>query len=420
MKNTVISIIFIFILQMFQNNLFALTKDDSHKKENRIVLIGIDAAGWHSIKPLLEKNKLPNLNFLLQDASFGRLSTVLGGAPLQWTSLATGRSSKEHGITGYYRFPHGLNSKMRECEAVWNILSKNDIKVGIAGWWATWPAEEVNGYMISNYTKYRAEPPDDIESTQRKKLQLTYTGTIYLDKKNILEQTYPRKFYFEIEAKIKEKEYTRDKEILLRFQNLQKNRQKFFDIKWNYIANEIFTDIGISLLKKHEINFISFVMYGIDVAFHRNNRETPNLLNDYYTYIDEKLGECLGYFDKNTTVIIVSEHGHEGGVDHVRKEIDGIVIIKGPKIKKNYAINNASILDITPTILYLFDLNIPSNMKGKVLTDILEDDYVKKLPPILIDTHGNGNNKQIFSMPMPDDPFDDAIYERLEKIGYFQ
>ena len=47
--------------------------------------------------------------------------------------------------------------------------------------------------------------------------------------------------------------------------------------------------------------------------------------------------------------------------------INGIFIMKGKDIKENATIENAEIIDIAPTILYLMGLPIPPDMDGKVL-----------------------------------------------------
>ena len=413
-------LLFSFLLLVLVVLYFNMQRDT---QKDKVILIGIDAADWYFINPLLREGKLPNLHSLLQNASYGNLSTVTrepyGGAPMQWTSVATGKTYEKHGITDYYQYP-GLNSKMRKTKAIWNILSENDIKVGIVGWWATWPAEKVNGYLASSYVKYKAEPPN-ITLTKNEKLQLTYTGTIYAS--SGLNQTYPQSFYHRIEPIIKEKENIPDSEINLHFKNLSKIREReiFYDIKWNYISNEIFSSIGKLFLNDSTLDFISIIEHGIDVAFHRTDVANPdlaNLLDDYYIYIDEKIGESLNYVDENVTFIIVSEHGHNGPKDHIFMAIDGIIIVKGPNIKKNHKIENASVVDIAPTILYLFDLPIPMDIDGKVLLDIFDGIYIKNHPIKYIDSYDTKNSQSYFNMSYC--PFDEEIYKRVKKIGYFE
>lgn len=60
--------------------------------------------------------------------------------------------------------------------------------------------------------------------------------------------------------------------------------------------------------------------------------------------------------------------------------LEGILIAKGPNIKRNYRIDRADITDVAPTVLYLFGCKIPSYMDGKVLTEIFEEPYVSSNP----------------------------------------
>jgi len=55
-------------------------------------------------------------------------------------------------------------------------------------------------------------------------------------------------------------------------------------------------------------------------------------------------------------------------------KIKGIFLASGPKIKKDCKIENIKIYDIAPTILHIFGFPLPSDIDGKVLTEIFEDD----------------------------------------------
>ena len=59
---------------------------------------------------------------------------------------------------------------------------------------------------------------------------------------------------------------------------------------------------------------------------------------------------------------------------------NGIFLAYGPGIKKGHKIENAKIYDITPTILHIFGLPIPTDMDGKVLTEIFDknSEFAKK------------------------------------------
>jgi arylsulfatase A-like enzyme len=65
--------------------------------------------------------------------------------------------------------------------------------------------------------------------------------------------------------------------------------------------------------------------------------------------------------------------------------MDGVLIIKGPDIKKNTQIRGANITDITPTILHIFGIPLPKDVDGRVLREIFKPCNVdaKRKPPYL-------------------------------------
>ncbi|MGQ9721541.1 MAG: alkaline phosphatase family protein [Candidatus Jordarchaeum sp.] len=53
--------------------------------------------------------------------------------------------------------------------------------------------------------------------------------------------------------------------------------------------------------------------------------------------------------------------------------LQGIFIAYGPDIKNGYWIENATIYDLAPTILHMFNVPIPTSMDGRVLTEIFQE-----------------------------------------------
>ena len=52
---------------------------------------------------------------------------------------------------------------------------------------------------------------------------------------------------------------------------------------------------------------------------------------------------------------------------------NGIILIKGPRIKRNYEIQDASLIDVTPTILAILGLKAETTMDGRVLDQAFKD-----------------------------------------------
>ncbi|MHA1363381.1 MAG: hypothetical protein ACTSP1_12760 [Candidatus Freyarchaeota archaeon] len=55
-------------------------------------------------------------------------------------------------------------------------------------------------------------------------------------------------------------------------------------------------------------------------------------------------------------------------------KLQGIFIAYGPDIKEGGRVENAKIYDLTPTILHMFQVPIPRDMDGRVLTEIFRED----------------------------------------------
>jgi len=122
----------------------------------RLVIVGVDGATWNIMSPLMSRGQLPRLASLVEAGSAGRLRATppLLTAPL-WTTVVTGRPPGSHGIltdtlrsAGRYAL-RPVTADMRRTPALWTIATSRDVTVGAVGWPATFPAEEVKGFMVS-------------------------------------------------------------------------------------------------------------------------------------------------------------------------------------------------------------------------------------------------------------------------------
>jgi tetratricopeptide (TPR) repeat protein len=103
-----------------------------------------------------------------------------------------------------------------------------------------------------------------------------------------------------------------------------------------------------------------------------------------YRFHDMMLERLLQLAGPETTVILCSDHGFESGSQRPRgtprepagpaiwHRPYGILVMAGPGIKKDERIYGASLIDITPTVLTLFDLPIGEDMDGRPLLEAFE------------------------------------------------
>jgi outer membrane receptor protein involved in Fe transport len=126
-----------------------------------VIVVGWDGGDWKLLDPLMQRGLMPNLSALLARGRSWNLETVNPMiSPLIWTTLATGRTPVDHGVADFQELDPKTRARLpisgwsRKVPAVWNVASDRGLKVGVVGWWATWPAEKVNGFFVSD----RASP----------------------------------------------------------------------------------------------------------------------------------------------------------------------------------------------------------------------------------------------------------------------
>ena len=103
-----------------------------------------------------------------------------------------------------------------------------------------------------------------------------------------------------------------------------------------------------------------------------------------YIFQDMMLDRKMQLIDKDTTIIIMSDHGFESGPNRIldmpkiqaAPSLDhrqfGMFVASGPNIKKNQKVFGIGLIDVAPTILHHYGLPIGKDMDGKVILDIFE------------------------------------------------
>jgi predicted AlkP superfamily phosphohydrolase/phosphomutase len=265
----------------------------SQGNERKIVFIGIDAADWEILTPLIEQGKMPNLEQIVENGAWGRLESFGRTlSPIIWTTIATGKMPEKHGIVSFVvkdrdsSETRPIDSTYRKTKAIWNMFSDFGIKVGIIDWQVSFPPEEVNGYIIAN---------------------------VMVNEKN---KSYPPEIqrYFE-------------EEVFLRRRYQGEDETKWDRIigKQEYALNYV-EQVGLSMQRKHDVDFFAIYTHAIDVIQHQFWRfRAPELFQDsrwnlsngevakYGDVIDDfniASDQLIGNLIKDGhTIMVVSDHG---------------------------------------------------------------------------------------------------------------
>jgi tetratricopeptide (TPR) repeat protein len=122
-----------------------------------VIFIGLDGADWQLLDDYMSAGAMPNLARLVREGTSGVLETIRPPlSPLIWTSMMTGVSPLDHGILDFVQFDPAtgakepITSSLRRAPAIWNMASSAGKRVAMLGLWATYPAEAVNGTIVSD------------------------------------------------------------------------------------------------------------------------------------------------------------------------------------------------------------------------------------------------------------------------------
>jgi hypothetical protein len=103
--------------------------------------------------------------------------------------------------------------------------------------------------------------------------------------------------------------------------------------------------------------------------------------------------------------------------------MDGIFLAGGPHVIANpTSLENLSIEDVAPTVLHLMGLAIPTDMDGRVLTEIMttplaHEQTIQYSPPIGL---WPSAGEAIFSDEVTSAEDEEQIRDRLRALGYLE
>jgi predicted AlkP superfamily phosphohydrolase/phosphomutase/tetratricopeptide (TPR) repeat protein len=368
--------------------------------QRKVLLIGWDAADWEHITPLLEEDLMPTLDALINRGVMCNLATLQPIlSPMLWNSVATGKFADKHGIHGFIE-PDPINggarpytSISRKCKALWNILTQRGLRSNIVGWWASHPAEPINGTVVTNafggvrfdpekgwsIPKGTVHPPENEPKLARFKVF-----------PNELTEAHILPFIPDA-AKIDQQKDRR----LLSFAKVLSD-------------NASIHAVATALMESEPWDFTAVYYDGIDHFSHAFMAYQPpklpwikdedfalykDVVRGAYRFHDMMLARLLELAGPETTVILCSDHGFESGSQRphgtprepagpaVWHRQYGIFVMAGPGINRDERIYGASLIDVAPTVLTLFDIPIGEDMDGRPLLEAFEvPPSVKTIP----------------------------------------
>lgn len=374
----------------------------------RVRVLAIDGLERGMMEQRLAAGEMPQLAALLARAARARLRAEPERVPaIVWTTIATGRGPEDHGIqsTGTRRLlgmrtAIGANSSplaarlgaatdllritrsappssaLRGAKAFWNVASEKGLRVGVVNWWATWPCDAVNGYVVTDRAFLRVEkggapdheacPADTLDAVR----DLAPEGTA--------------------------------------------DRARALDAFYGAAARRLRAVDGPDIEAVY--------LPGLDIATMLQLGEAPTadlasldrrlaVVREYHRFLDERIGEFVGTPGPRDVVVLVADPGRLArGV----AAPEGTLAILGGIVSPR-DLNSASERDVAPTVLHLAGLPVSRELSGHVLESAFSPEFLKANPVRFVASYGRRAAARA-----AESAFDHEVLEELKALGYIQ
>lgn len=398
-----------------------------------ILVVTWDGATWSVLDRLRQTGQVPTLEKLMKAGAYGSLASLRATSQAAiWTSLVTGMRPKAHSVHAEheYAFPligHSIQSHTWGAETrllnglcraslygiqpfffleilpassgrsrhttLWELVreaGRKDYHVGLFNCFGTTPAEMVPGFIFSDqfFEQYSSDRlAGDVRDAT------AYPSTLYWD----LPEA-------ELGAKLQNAWQALEEYRGPYKQNVQGmanvDRDRFFANLAPAVLSAmrpkltLVTFYGTQSLGAHFWPYWE-PQYFPDV-FRQEVSRYHDILPGYYQYLDNTLSELMTAVGPQTTVFVVSGYGMEpaiGAPDGRRachgNATPGVLVAYGDSIRQGFGwVERAELVDLAPTMLYLLGFPISNELDGRVLTEIVKEDFLMRHPIRQIPSYG--------------------------------
>lgn len=419
-------------------------------KGPKLILVGLDGADWEVIDTFIAEGKLPTFAKLKQQGTWGYLQSLEPSlSPMLWTTIATGKRPDEHGIVDFLVWDEEKKERLpvtthhRKTPAIWNILTHHGIKSGVFNWLVTWPAEKINGVLLSDRLGFHIFPRL-IEP--RLSLEQVSFPRNYAEKKKRLFIT-PEKIGFReatefvrlSEEEFKEQFKIGEYDVLNPELNVKLALSTFktfknFALDYWKKENPAFLALYLDIPDTLMHTFVEYAPPKMDHISYEKFEKYKYAVEATYRKIDGLLTEILDEIGSNTHLMIVSDHGFKWGAERldvpamIGKDAEvywhdpqGIILFYGKRFQKGKQIVAIDLFDIVPTLLAFFHLPLAQDLEGTIISSAFKPEFFTADQIRHVASYQDipfGVTEEDFAKLKRDKKLDEATKERLASLGY--
>lgn len=415
----------------------------------RVVIAGFDGMDPEFLDYFLSQGKLPNFQKLMREGAYAPCQTFKPTkSVVLWTSVATGKRMEKHGIVDWQLLSKDgrkilASGQSRRTEALWNIASQSGKSSSIVNWWATWPAEAVQGAIVSNhFPRSLHEPLEEATFPPELAAELQTLGLpdraaaeaallsagIPVYSREIADSVFrPNNQFrsrFQTAAGVFNDDLIVERSLFHLFDSrgqadltavLFRTTDVYTHFLWRFIDRRVAEPVYRALREEGK-PLTEEIVHTMDEAYAR-------VLEPVYVHEDRRLGRLMEKLASDTVLLVVSDHGFQfrnygfnhyddgrGGV----KAPPGILFLWGPPVRPGGKLEVPTLFDVGPTALYLLGLPVGRDMDGRVLTEAISGELLSRRPVAWIPSHDEGTR----AGSDRESPVDEEVLRELRSLGY--
>jgi predicted AlkP superfamily phosphohydrolase/phosphomutase len=356
-----------------------------------VIWLGLDGLDWALLSRLSAEGKMPNWSRLVSEGFTADLESFFPVlSPILWTTAATGVGPDAHRVLDFQESDPKTGVKLpvsgfsRAVPAVWNVASQAGRKVGVVGWWATHPAEEVNGFFVSD----RASP---LLFSDLPRAGVAYPASLaagveqVIVRDGVVSDSEVAKFVNVPAAEIASARASgagMENPIVALSRIVSATRINHRMARDLYDRN--LPDLmALYLQGTDEVGhvFAPFVPPRLDCTTEADFARYSRAVDLYYGLVDRILGQWMRRAKEDgATLIVHSDHGFKWGEDRTCARssanwataaywhrLNGVFAAWGARVRPSKARTRATLFDVAPTVLALAGLPADRRMTGRVI-----------------------------------------------------
>ena len=371
-------------------------------------LLAVDGLDRRMADQMMARGEMPNLQALIATGASVPLRPEPEQVPaIVWTTIATGRGPAAHGIqsAGARHLPgmrtpvplseattvsrafgaaadllrltrtRPASSVLRGAKAFWNVASEKGLRVLVVNWWATWPADAVNGQVVTDRALLKIErggAPD----------RETHPETLLETLRPVAAATANPDRARRIDAFAAE--------------TARRLRAAGVDLEAVYLP-------GLDIVTMQQLEGASG-----DVA---TLPARMDLVRAHHRQVDDAIGAARRDAGPGTVLVIA---GDPGRLARRSDGAEGLLVLAGTPVKTGAAAVGSE-RDIAPTVMHLLGLPVSDELEGAVLEAALAPEFLAANPVRRVASYGRPVSRRA-----RDSAFDREMLEELRSLGYIQ